>query len=183
MFATRRDRKFEVACAELLLNAFNSFGAATQLLRGGYCLQPGIIVRSVLEAVSTVLHLVQQPNDFAAYEKGSLRSTRTIDAAKKALPPFGQLYGYFSENFAHIGHLHRSINKLSEYTERHLALEVNLGFLRMAVWLLYVTVELLFNDLVEHPRYWHSVPKGYRYDPSENERAWMSSFLHRTLAA
>lgn len=181
MVATRLDVKLKISCAELLLNAYNSFGAATQLLRAGYCLQPGILIRSMLEAISTVLHLIQKPNDFAAYKSGKLQSTQTISAAKKAVPLFGQLYGCFSENFAHISQLHRSINKLCEYTERHQALEVNLRFLRIAAWLLYLTIELLFNELVEHPRYWRPVSEGYVYDPSESERTWMEEFLRGSM--
>jgi len=183
MAASRREMKLKVACAELLLNAANSFGAATQLLRSGYCLQPGIIIRSMLEAISTTLHLVQAPQDFAAYQRGELPSTRTISAAKKAIPIYGQLYAHFSDNFAHIGQLHRSLNELSEYTERHDALQVNLAFLRLAAWLLYVTVELLFNELVEEPRYWRPVTNGYMYAPSDEEKKWMEGFLGHEISA
>ncbi|PXX78844.1 hypothetical protein [Rivihabitans pingtungensis] len=175
--AHRNDEALESKCAQLLLNASSSFGAATTLLRLGYLLQPGMVIRSMLEAISTTLYLLQRPNDLAAYESGKLQSPKTLGAAKKAIPQFGQLYGYFSENFAHIGHLHKSITPIAEYKERHDALEVNLGFLRIAAWLLYVTTELLFNDLVENRRYWFPVPNGYAFNPSESERAWMSSYF------
>jgi hypothetical protein len=166
-----------VACSQLLLNAANSFAAAVAVLRMGYVLQPGIILRSLLEAVSTTLHLLQNPKDLDAYKNHTLQSPKTIAAAKKALPPFGLLYGNFSDNFAHIGHLHKSITPIREYTEKHEAVEVNLSLLRVAAWLLYVTAELAFNDLVEQPRYWHPVEQGYKYDPSDEEKVWMMKFF------
>lgn len=175
--ATRNERSIEAACGHLLMNTFNSFGAATAILRMGYVLQPGIIIRSMIESVSTVHHLLQNPSDFKSYVNGTLRSPKTLAAAKKAIPPMGELYGYFSKNFAHIGELHKSITPVSEFNEKHSALEVNLNFLRMAAWLLYVTVELLFNELLEEPRYWYPVPNGYRYDPSSQEREWMANYF------
>jgi hypothetical protein len=159
------------------MNASNSFAAATAILRMGYVLQPGIIIRSILESISTVFHLLQHPSDLAAYENHTLQSPKTIAAAKKALPPFGSLYGHFSDNFAHIGHLHKSISPIAEFKERHEALEVNLGSLRIAAWLLYVTTELLFNELVSAPRYWRPVQNGYAYDPLQEERNWMLAFF------
>lgn len=175
--ALRHDQELKAACGQLLLNAANSFGAATALLRMGYVLQPGIVIRSMLEAVATTLHLLQRPGDLAAYESHQLRSPKTLAAAKRALPPFGQLYGYFSDNFTHIGRLHKSVTPVAEFNERHPALDVNLSFLRIIAWLLYVTTELLFNELLDAPRYWHPVVGGYAYDPSAAERVWMASFL------
>jgi hypothetical protein len=176
-FASLDDDGVRLACAHLLLNASNSFASAVALLRMGYVLQPGIILRSFLEAISTSLHLLQRPADLAAYESHKLQSPKTIATAKNVLPPFGSMYGHFSENFAHIGRLHKSITRLGVYSERDDALTVNLSALRMACWLLYVTAELAFNALVEQPRYWYPTNQGYRYDPSEDEKAWMTTFF------
>lgn len=174
---TKQEDDLRVACSQLLMNAANSFAAAVAVLRMGYVLQPGIILRSLLEAVSTSLHLLLNPMDLHAYNSHTLQSPKTIAAAKKVLPPFGVLYGNFSDNFAHIGHLHKSITPVREYTERHEALNVNLSMLRIAAWLLYVTAELVFNELVASPRYWHPVEQGYAYAPSEDEKAWMQGFF------
>jgi hypothetical protein len=178
--ALKEEDELRTACAQLLLNASNSFAAAVAVLRMGYVLQPGIIIRSLLEAVSTSLHLLQHPRDLVAYRNHSLQSPKTIAAAKRALPPFGSLYGHFSDNFAHIGHLHKSVTPVREYTERHEALDVNLSSLRIAAWLMYVTAEVMFNELLENPRYWHPVPGGYMYNPSEEEKTWMKSFFQFT---
>lgn len=174
--------ELRISCAELLMNAANSLAAAVAILRMGYLLQPGIIIRSLLEAVATVLHLMQHPKDLIAYKNNVLKSPKTIAAAKKALPQYGLLYANFSDNFAHIGQLHKSITPVSEYTEKNDALEVNLSSLRIATWLLYVAAELAFNSLLDLPRYWHPVENGYKYDPSEDEKKWMSRFLKDSLA-
>lgn len=176
--ASRHDQKLEKSCALLLLNASSSLVGAIALLRMGYVLQPGILIRSILEAVSTVLHLVQHPGDFKAFEMGKLQSTKTITAAKRAIPMFGNLYGRFSEDFVHISHLHQTVNPVSPYTERHEALEANLTFTRISSWLLYVTAELLFNELEPEPRYWKPEERGYVFNPSPEEREWMTTFFH-----
>jgi hypothetical protein len=176
--SSRNNQKLEAACAFLLVNASSSLLSATTLLRTGFVLQPGILIRSVLEAISTVLYLLQHPEGFSAFEKGKLQSTKTISAAKAIIPIFGQLYGRYSEDFVHISHLHQLGNPITPYTERHEGLEANLTFLRTASWLLYVTAELLFNELVSEPRYWHPKNGGYEYNPSLEERAWMTSFFH-----
>jgi hypothetical protein len=175
--SVRSGTELNTACAELLTNASSSFCAATAILRMGYVLQPGIVIRSMLESVSTVLHLIQRPADLASYKNHTLQSPKTIVSAKKALPPFGMIYGFFSDNFAHVGRLHKSVTPLREFKAGNEAIDLNLGFLRFSAWLLYVTTELLFNDLLEAPRYWKPVDGGFAYDPSEAERAWMAEFL------
>lgn len=173
----RNNDEVREACAMLIINATNSFSAAVAVLRMGYILQPGVILRSLLEALSTSIHLLQKPEDLATYNEDKLSSTKTIAAAKRALPPFGQLYGHFSENFVHIERLHKTLNPIREYSTGNEALESNLSSLRIAAWLLYVTAELAFNDLIQEPRYWQRVEHGYTYNPSETERNWMTKFF------
>lgn len=48
--------------ALLLNNAQNSFVASLYLLRGGFLLQPGIVLRTMLEQVSTVNQMEQYPS-------------------------------------------------------------------------------------------------------------------------
>lgn len=67
-------------------------------------------------------------------------------------------------------------------TEPTKPLAVNIDFLPMAAWLLFVTAELLFNEQ-EKPRCWHAVPQGYIFNPSEDERAWMQRLFWLTFRA
>ena len=164
---------------QLLMNALNSFAAAVQILRSGYRLQPGIIVRNILESVSVVFHLIQKPADLKQLQTGKLNVPKTVNSAKKALPPFGQLYGFFTKQFSHISEFHQALQPLVEYSERDEALICNLRFLRISIWLIYVTAELLYHDIMTKPRYWKHISGGaYAYDPSAEERTWMDDFLH-----
>ena len=139
---------------------------------------PGVIIRNILESVSVVLHLMQKPNDLERLQAAELNIPKTINSAKKALPPFGQLYGFFTNQFSHISHFHQTLQTLIEYTERDEALVANLRFLRIALWHLYVAGELLYYDIVTHPRYWKHVADGvFAYDPATSEREWMNVFL------
>jgi hypothetical protein len=181
--SSREGLGLEQACAEMLMNTLNSFVAATTVLRNGFRLQPGILIRSILEGLSTVLHVFTNPDDLKDFKEGRLQSSKTIPSAKKVLPPFGWHYGFFSKNFAHIGYLHQELQPLKPYETFDDALEVNISFLRLTVWLLYVTTELVCLEVVVTPRYWRYLgqnergEKMYAYSPSEDERKWLAKFL------
>ncbi len=166
-----------LACAELLSNALNTVAASTSLLRTGYTLQPGILIRSCLEAVSVALHLIQNDNDLDRYKANTLESTRTIASAKRVLPPFGRIYHFYSTEFVHIGKLHKSITKISPYKEKDEILISNLGFIRFAIWLVYVSLELIFFDSIAAHRFWVQEGPGYRFAPSDEEKQKMNAFF------
>jgi hypothetical protein len=170
-------------CVEMLMNAGNSLTAAATLLRCGFRLQPGILVRNVIETIGAVLHLFTYPADLEAFRQGRIKSSKTISTAKKAIPPFGQLYGFFSQEFVHIGSIQQQLQPLIPYEEFDDALTANVCFLRLSVWLLYVSTELLCLDIVREPRYWRCLGEAqtgqvaYAYDPCPSERAWLGQFL------
>jgi hypothetical protein len=132
--------------------------------------------------MSTVLHLFINRDDLNKFRDGRLQSSKTIAAAKKVLPPFGQLYGFFSEEFAHIGTLHQNLQPLLSYDRFDDALKVNISFLRITSWLLYVTTELICYEVIDTPRYWqdlgeHEQGHMYAYNPSDHEREWLANYL------
>ena len=131
------NHQLELACLELLANALNSFTASTTLLRDGYRLQPGILIRNIIETMSTVLHLFIHQGDLSKFREGRLESPDTIAAARKVLPIFGRLYGFFSKEFAHLGTLHQSLQPLIPYTKFDDALSNNISFLRLTSLLMY----------------------------------------------
>lgn len=174
--------ELRVICVEMLSNATNSLIAATILLRNGFRLQPGILIRSILETISSVLHLFINQGDLKKFQMGRLDSSKTINAAKELLPPFGMLYGFFSKEFIHIGNLHQNLQPITEYKTFDEALESNISFLRLASWLLYVTVELVCLNVVDQPRYWQFLGEKkegsfFAYNPSEKERSWLKNYL------
>lgn len=172
-----------MACAELLYNALNSMAAAAYLLRGGFVLQPGPVIRSAIESMAMALHLMQFQEDLQKHREHKFDSTRAISSAKRVFPPFGQLYGLLSREFTHVGSLHKQLTPIREYTGTEESLTLNVQFLTSGIWMCYVSCELVFLDLVGQPRYWREIPvederhRAYSFEPSEEEMTWMADFL------
>jgi hypothetical protein len=181
--ASKEEDDLRVACGELLSNALNSIAAAAYLLRGGFVLQPGPVIRSAIESLAVVLHLIQFQEDLKAHREHAFESTRAIASAKKVFPPFGRMYGLLSNEFTHVGKLHKQFTPIREYEKGYEPLDLNMQFITSAVWMCYVTCELTFLDTVAIPRYWEQVPApsvdqvAYAYNPSAGEKAWMETFL------
>lgn len=176
--AHRAEDNFALTCGQLLMNAGQSFTAATSLLRDGFRLQPGMLIRTVIETLAMVLHLQVEPGDLGRVRAGEFSSPKALPAAKKILPPFGGLYGFYSEQFAHLGGLHLQPQPLVAYEERDEAMEANLMFLKLTDWLLYVVTELVFFDHMESHLYWRRIKPGeYAYDPTQKGKDWFDALL------
>lgn len=180
--AGRDEDELRTACGELLSNALNTICSATLLLRGGFVLQPGIVLRSSFESLAVILHLVQNQDDLPSYRADKFKSSSAIRSAKTVFPPFGHMYGFYSDEFSHIGKLHKQITPIREYSESNEQIRLNLHFISSAVWMTYVTCELLFLDLINKPRYWARIEPSsgnhemYKYSPSETEISWAREF-------
>ncbi len=165
----------------LLMNACNSFLAAVHLLREGFLLQPGILIRSLLEQVSTAIHLMFTPSDLKRLESGEFDSTRTIASAKRAIPMFGQMYGQFSKSFTHISQLHVGLQPVTEFKERNPAVLGNLSNLGLAVFVLSIAAELVFFDSTESPMFWRRLGAGqYSLELSPEATAFLEGMQRRT---
>lgn len=181
--AEREEDDLRMACAELLYNSLNSMAAAAYMLRGGFILQPGSVIRSAIESMAVALHLMQFSEDLQKHREHNFASTRAISSAKRVFPPFGQMYGLLSREFTHIGSLHKQITPIREYSGSEESLQLNIQFLTSGIWMCYVSCELVFLDLVGQPRYWREMPEeeegktAYSYDPSTEEKTWMAEFL------
>lgn len=179
---TKRGDELRLNCGQLLMNATNSFTAAVHVLRSGYLLQPPVLIRNILENLAVVIHLIINPNDLKKIKGGKFPSSKTISSAKKAIPPFGQFYGQLSNHFTHISSLYYLIHPPLEYKEFNDPLKLNLSFLRAILWLLYVSTELTFYNLVSKPRYWKYLGKGaFVYNPNDDEKKWQQSFLTKFM--
>jgi hypothetical protein len=119
--------------AVLLLNASHTLTAAIDVLRDGYRLQPGILLRNVIETLATVSYLVVEPTGVTSYDEGDLKSAQTITKAKEVLPIFGRMYGFFSQEFAHLGTMHQRLHTLSTYEPNEQAARINLALIRVVV--------------------------------------------------
>jgi hypothetical protein len=177
-YSIRDDDELRIAAGSLMFNAVHSFMGAVALLRQGFYLQCSILVRSIIEQNSTVLHLTTSPKDLQSFQNGDLKLTAIMRGAKQVLPPLGRLYGFFSEHFIHMNRLHGSPQPLTPYKEHSDELDVNLSFLRTGLWLILVTSELLFIDISDDRWYWK--PRGggqVAYCPSEEIKLWQAKFL------
>lgn len=181
--ATEEGDDLRIACGELLSNSLNSIAAAAYMLRGGFVLQPGPVIRSAIESMAVALHLMQFQKDLTKHREHKFDSTRAIASAKRVFPPFGQFYGLLSKEFTHIGKLYKQFTPIREYTSSYEPLGLNLQFIISGVWMCYVTCELVFFDVVAQPRYWSEIPTEaqdqtpYCYDPSADEKSWMAEFF------
>ena len=180
----RKNRDLQLWSCEILINVSNSLSAAIYVLRAGYRLVPGVILRNAIEAMAVCLHGLQKPQDLTRMKTDNFDSPKAINTAKKVIPLFGELYGFLSSQFAHTGPLLQSIQPLAPYDARDDDLLINLRATRAEVWLLYVIAEFAFIDLVQYPRYWRLESPGKAvYDPSEAERQWQKRFLYGPEAA
>ncbi|UCV16528.1 hypothetical protein [Quatrionicoccus australiensis] len=163
---------------EVLINISISLSAAVYVLRAGYLLVPGTVLRNAVEAMAVCLHGLQNSSDLKKIQSGEFNTPHAITTAKKIIPPFGQIYGMLSNLFTHISPLHQKIKPLAPYTEQHAGLDMNLKTIRASIWLFYVVVEFAFiGSLGESARYWKIVsPNSGKYDPSEEERAWLATY-------
>lgn len=174
-----RDDDLRLWSSEVLLNIANTLSAAVLVLRAGYRLVPGIIVRNAMEALAVCLHGLLVPGDLSKIRTGKFNSTDAIAAAKRVIPSFGLMYGHLSNQFVHIGPLHNSVQPPVPFEAREDDLVLNLRVIRAAVSLFYVVAEFAFLDRVSKPRYWRFLPPNeVIYEPSADEQAWLKSFLN-----
>lgn len=170
-----------VSCCTLLSNAMMTFLSALELTRRGFRLQPPILLRNVLESVSTAFHVVMNTSDLDKLQKGKLQSSRTIGSAKKIFPHFGHMYGLLSNDFVHIGDFHVSLDELngiSQWQQGDEALTFLLRALRFSIWSISVAAELSFFDSLPKHRFFQRLSDGrYRYAPTAAERKRMEDFL------
>lgn len=171
------DRRRE-ACSFLLLNAVQTFAGAVDLLRRGFRVPPGILVRNIIEIISTVLYISTVENGFKKYTGKNFRSTPTIKVANDILPFIWPFYKQLSNDFVHIGDHYKEPNLIHPYNDYEEPLVVNLLNLKFTLWLLYATTELVFLDVVSEPRYWKFEGQyKYKYHPSREEILWQKEYF------
>jgi hypothetical protein len=152
--------------AVLLLNASDTVIAAAGTLRSGYRLQPGILLRNVIETLCTVSYMCVVPDAVVEYKSGRLRSQSTIGKANEVLPLFGRMYGFFSERYAHLSEMHGSFHSPGRYEAGEVGGRMNLALIRLVVVLFKIVTELAFITFVSDPTYWRRVGDGrIAFDP------------------
>lgn len=115
--SVERNNEAKITCGKLLMNATNTIQASVELLRLGYTLQPGMLLRSVIETVSTISYFMIEPEGHKKYLEGKLDANKTIKYGKQVIPPLGNIQGFLSNNFVHISSLHGDFNIAKEFKD------------------------------------------------------------------
>lgn len=167
-----------VRSAELLTNATNSFTAAALLLRSGFVLQPGILLRTLIESVAIAINLCTDEQALEKYEAGRLDSGYAVKCARAVFPQIAKLYGYYSNQFSHVGEMHKAFTSVTDYAKEDIRVDANISMLKCCALTLYMTAELLYPDFVTAPRYWKpSEGGGSCFAPDESEKQWLMTFI------
>lgn len=171
------DKGFKATASRLLNSAASTYLASIEVARHGYRRQYGMLARSFVETIATVIVLAIRPNALEDFHLGKLPSNKCVGWAKKVVAPLGLYYGMLSDQFVHIGPSHATFEPVALYTRAEESLLFIRSSMRGDVWLLYLAAELVFHDEILQPRYWKRVGAGVTFDPSDAERVWMKSFL------
>jgi hypothetical protein len=168
---------FKPTASRLLSTAANTYLGSIEVARHGYRRQYGMLARSLIETIATVIAIAIQPRALEEFHAGKLKSTKCVGWAKGVIAPLGMYYGMLSDQFVHIGPAHAAFEPVAPYMPADEALKFIASSMRGNVWLLYLAAELVFHDELECTRYWKPAGEGVTYDPSSTERQWMAGFL------
>lgn len=175
--AAQKENEVKVTCGKLMLNASKTIQAAVELLRIGYTLQPCMLLRSVIETISTIAYFLMEPDGHNIYIEGKLDVNKTIKYGKKLIPNLGQLQGLLSNHFVHISSLHSELNGIT-HNEITQQLRVNLNMIKVCIWCLYVTSEVTYYDYFDEHMYWGKISENeYRFKQNEEAKRWMNDYL------
>lgn len=171
------DNGYKATVSRLLSSAMSTYLASIEVARHGYRRQYGVLARSLIETIATVIAIAIRPTALEQFHAGTLQSTKCVGWAKEVLEPLGMYYGMLSDQFVHIGPAHAAFEPIRLYTPDDEALSFIASSMRGNVWMLFLTAELVFHDEIGNCRYWKPMGEGVAFDPSPEERQWMASFL------
>ncbi|WP_157999983.1 hypothetical protein [Sphingomonas elodea] len=171
------DYGYKATVSRLLNTAANTYLASIETARHGFRRQYGVLARTFIELIATVIVIATRPDALEKFHEGNLPSPKCIGWAKNVLEPIGIYYGLLSDQFAHVGPVHAILESPKPYDVDDRALRFIVGTMRANIWMLYLVAELAYHDDISDLRYWRLHEDGVLYDPSDEERAWMSAFL------
>lgn len=174
---------FAIECSKLLMNASKTIGASFELLRAGYFLQPGMLLRSVVEVFCLISFIHIEEDGFKKYkEDGKFDINKTIRYGKELIPPLGYFQGMLSNEFVHIGDLHTDLSSIAEYTEMIPPLRVNLDIIKTAIWLTYIISELSFFQYFETHEFWTQKGENqFALDIDKDMEKWLGGQLKEKI--
>jgi hypothetical protein len=163
------------SCSQLIGNSLENIVAALELLRSGRRLQPGILLRTSVEASATAAYLFYEPSNLGRFLAGKLDSAAAVGKAKAVIPFIAQFWGHLSQNFTHLGHLYQRVQAAEEYESKDDAgAKTALMAINLAVMIAWTVAELVFYDAFSDHRYWSKQGPGqFALDIREDVRRRM----------
>ncbi|WP_431087671.1 hypothetical protein [Paenibacillus sp. 8b26] len=176
--ANQKEDEMKVTCSKLLMNASSTIQASVELLRTGYTLQPCMLLRSVIETISTIAYFLMESDAHQVYLDDKLDVNKTIKYGKQLIPNLGYLQGVLSNHFVHISSLHSDLHGITKHTEITQPLKINLNMIKVCIWCLFVTSEVTFYDYFDDHIYWTKISDyEYKFEQSDEEKKWMREFI------
>jgi len=172
--------ELENICYSILKTSLKSIYASLELLRNGYKLQPGIIIRQAIESQCVSLFLKKYPKKLSLYRTDELLKDEVIVAAFGIVPCFGRHYNFFLQLYRGLIELHQNDNEHLSNLKNDNTVLLNLHFIRLSVWMLIIAIENVFFEYLPKKRYWVKCKKGYVYRPNKDEQIWMEKFIGDT---
>lgn len=183
--SARSGDRLEWLCGQLIGNALHTCVAATELVRLGYRLQPGMLLRTAMELAAFAAYLFLNPKELGRCLAGKTPVEDALRATKQVVPFLGRAYGLLSSEYTHVGHLHYQLQTPLHYeTEDDEAAKTNLLGSHMVLLLVGIVAELIFFDSVDRHRYWKSAQPGeYLYEMLPDRQQQLDEILGRLALA
>lgn len=174
------DKKNEIAidCGRLLFNAAKTIEASFELIRSGYILQPGMLLRSVVEVFSLISYIQIDEQAYTKFKEGKVDINKTIKFGKQLIPPLGRFQGLLSSKFVHISELHSDFNIVTEYKEMIEPLELNLAMIKVGIFITSIITELVFYDYFDSHEFWEKINKReFKLNTGDNASEWFEDIF------
>lgn len=178
--ANLTNNTLQITAGDLIRNASNTILASTQLLRCGFRLQSGVLLRSTVEICACVVHITTVNGAYSDFIEDKLKSSNSIGIANKVIPIFGKIWGKLSNNQVHINNvIHAGYYPVDVYKDKsETPVNITIGLIGLSLMILEITLELVFNKKIAQKDlvYWRVINSGgCQFIPpsNNNENNWM----------
>ena len=146
----------EKDCMLLLANATYSVMACLELMRTGYWLQAGNLLRYALESCAYSFYLSQNPQELKTYWEGDLKRGPVEKFTKERLPDLniGRTYGDLSNFLSHVNPVHRMAPQFLRHDAEQIETVALFPLVRRMIDVIGIVQELTILRFMEEPRFW-----------------------------
>jgi hypothetical protein len=126
-------------------------------------------------------HLYHKPENLGRFLAGKLDSSKIVGEARSVVPFIAQFWGFLSNEFTHLGPLHRQLDPSTDYKSADDAgAKTSLMSIHLALIIVSMVAELVFFDSFSEHRYWTRISPGqYALDIRPEMRNRMQEIAER----